>query len=201
MARDGLFFGGAAEVHPVYRTPANAIVAQAVWSTLLVLSGGAEALTTYTGFTLVLFTGAALTALFVLRRREASAPRPFSALGYPVAPAIFAVMSLLMVLNALWTDLATPLTTGRPLGPSSAGLVVIALGLPVFWWFRKTTGVGWISSAGRRFNVRRRARYSMRARSRSIPVASGAVSGPSWQQRGALTQFLPVDFAGRREPR
>ena len=137
MARDGLFFDKAAEVHARFRTPANAIVAQAVWSTLLVLSGGANALATYTGFTVVLFAGVAVTALFVLRWREPNVPRPFSALGYPVAPAIFAITCLLIVLNALWTDLGRPLTSGQPLGPSAAGLFVIALGLPLFWWFSK----------------------------------------------------------------
>lgn len=137
MARDRLFFTRAAEVHPSYRTPANAIVAQALWSTVLVLSGSATALTTYVGFTVVLFAGVAVTALFVLRRREPDAPRPFSALGYPVAPAVFAIASLLIVLNALWTDLVTPLTTGQAFGPSAAGLLVIALGLPLYAWFSR----------------------------------------------------------------
>ena len=101
------------------------------------LSGGANALTTYTGFTVVRFAGVAVTTLFVLRSREPNAPRPFTALGYPIAPAIFAVVSLLIVLNALWTDLLSPMTTGQPFGPSAAGLLVIALGLPLYWWFSR----------------------------------------------------------------
>ena len=64
-----------------------AIVAQAVWSSVLVLSGGANALTTYTGFAVVLFAGFAVLSLFVLRQREPDAPRPFRAWGYPLAPA------------------------------------------------------------------------------------------------------------------
>lgn len=137
MARDGLFFRAAAEVHPAWRTPANAILAQALWSSLLVLSGGAAALAAYTGFTIVLFAGVAVAALFVLRRREPQAPRPYSALGYPLAPAIFVLACLLIVGNALWTDLGAPLADGRPPGPSAAGLFVIALGLPLYWWFRR----------------------------------------------------------------
>lgn len=137
MARDGLFFAAAAQVHPAYKTPAVSILAQAGWATLLVLSGSASTLTTYTGFAVVLFAGLAVAALFVLRRREPDAPRPFKALGYPWAPGIFAVASLLIVLNALWTDLVTPLTSGQALGPSAAGLFVIALGLPLYWWFSR----------------------------------------------------------------
>lgn len=137
MARDGVFFAAAGTVHPRYRTPALAIVSQAMWSTVLVLSGSADALTTYTGFSVVLFNGVAVVALFVLRRREPEAPRPFRALGYPVAPGIFAVASAVIVANALWTDLGRPLLYGGPYGPSAAGVLVIAAGLPLYAWFAR----------------------------------------------------------------
>jgi APA family basic amino acid/polyamine antiporter len=137
MARDGLFFRGAARVHPRYHTPASSIVAQAVWSGLLVLSGGAQALTTYTGFSVVLFAGIAVASLFVLRRREPNAPRPFKAWGYPVAPAIFTIASALIVLNALWTDLVVPITNDEPWGPAAAGLIIIGLGIPIYLFFSR----------------------------------------------------------------
>jgi basic amino acid/polyamine antiporter, APA family len=140
MARDGLFFKQAASIHPTYRTPAASIVGQSVWATVLVLSGSASTLTTYTGFAVVLFAGLAVAAVFVLRRKEPNAPRPFKALGYPLAPGIFAIASLLIVMNALWTDLVAPMFRGQPLGPSAAGLFVIALGLPLYWWFSKKQG-------------------------------------------------------------
>ena len=124
MARDGLFFDSAARVHPRYRTPAVAILAQAMWAGLLVLSGSADALTNYTGFAIVLFAGIAVAALFVLRRREPNAPRPFRAIGYPVAPAIFTIACLLIVVNGIYS---------RP-GPTGAGLLVIAAGIPLYMW-------------------------------------------------------------------
>jgi APA family basic amino acid/polyamine antiporter len=135
MARDGLFLPAAGRVHPRYKTPAAAIIAQAVWSGLLVLTGSASALTTYTGFSIILFGGIAVAALFVLRWREPDAARPFRALGYPVAPAIFTIAMALIVANALWTDLVKPVMQGLPWGPSAAGLIVIGLGLPVYVWF------------------------------------------------------------------
>ena len=137
MARDGLFFRGAARIHPTYHTPAASIIAQAVWSSLLVLSGSAQALTTYTGFSVVLFAGIAVASLFVLRAREPHAPRPFKAWGYPVAPAIFTIASALIVLNALWTDLFVPITTGTPWGPAAAGLIVIGMGIPIYLFFSR----------------------------------------------------------------
>jgi APA family basic amino acid/polyamine antiporter len=136
MARDGVFFPAAARVHPTFKTPAVAIVAQAFWATILVLSGSADTLTTYTGFAVVLFAGVAVTALFVLRVREPNAERPFKALGYPIAPGVFAVASFLILANALYTDLVKPMMAGTPVGPSAWGFLVIAMGLPLYWFFK-----------------------------------------------------------------
>ncbi len=127
MARDGLFLSFAARIHPRYKTPAAAIVAQAVWSGVLVLTGSADALTKYTGFAVVLFSGIAVAALFVLRRRDPGAARPFAAVGYPVAPAVFTLASLAIVANAVIT---------AP-GPAGAGLTVMAAGIPLYVWLTR----------------------------------------------------------------
>ena len=89
MARDGLFLPAAARVHPRFHTPAVAIVAQALWSAVLVCAASLSQLVSYTGFAVVLFSAIAVAAVFVLRRREPEAPRPFRAWGYPWAPATF----------------------------------------------------------------------------------------------------------------
>jgi APA family basic amino acid/polyamine antiporter len=136
MARDGVFFPSAARVHTRFKTPAASIVAQALWTTVLILTGSLDKLTTYVGFAITLFAGVAVASLFVLRAREPNAPRPFRAWGYPYAPAIFTLASLLIVLNALWTDLVTPIMQNQPWGPSAAGLLVIGFGLPVYAFIR-----------------------------------------------------------------
>jgi APA family basic amino acid/polyamine antiporter len=135
MARDRVFFQSAASVHPSYRTPAAAIVAQTAWVTLLILTGSGEALLTYTGFSITLFLGVAVFALFVLRRREPDAPRPFKALGYPIAPAIFTIACFVVLANALYTDLVKPVIEGTAIGPSAWGILVISLGLPIYYVF------------------------------------------------------------------
>jgi APA family basic amino acid/polyamine antiporter len=137
MAQDGLFFRGAARVHPRYHTPAASIVAQAIWAAVLVLSGSGRALLDYTAFAVILFGGIAVMSLFVLRRREPDAPRPFKALGYPIAPLVFVVACVLIVLNALWSDLVVPIQTGSEWGPAAAGLIIIALGVPLYYFFSR----------------------------------------------------------------
>lgn len=129
MARDGLFFQSAATVHPRYRTPAMAIVAQGLWSSVLVLSGTLSQLVSYTGFAVVLFAAIAVAALFVLRRREPDAPRPFRAWGYPWAPGIFVIASAIIVINEMIRNGRTALV----------GLAVIAAGLPVYYLITRSS--------------------------------------------------------------
>ncbi len=128
MARDGVFFAAAGRVHSRHKTPTVAIVAQAAWTSVLILSGGADSLTSYTGFAITLFAGVAVAAVFVLRARDPLAPRPFKAVGYPVTPAVFSLVSLIMVVNAIYSD---------P-GPSLAGAGIIAAGVPLYFYFRRT---------------------------------------------------------------
>jgi APA family basic amino acid/polyamine antiporter len=127
MARDGVFFPAAAQVHPKFKTPHTSIIAQALWTSILILTGSLDALANYVGFAIILFAGIAVAAVFVLRAREPNAPRPYKTLGYPVAPAIFVLTSLAIVLNALYRD-------PRQFG---LGLLVIASGIPLYLWLTR----------------------------------------------------------------
>ena len=98
-ARDGLFLAPAARVHPRFHTPALSIVAQGIWSGVLVLSGTLSQLVSYTGFAVVLFSGIAVAGLFVLRRRYPDEPRPYRAWGYPLSPAVFVAAAAAMLAN------------------------------------------------------------------------------------------------------
>jgi APA family basic amino acid/polyamine antiporter len=127
MARDNAFFRSAARVHPKYKTPAVSIIAQAAFAIVLILLGSLDAIANYVGFAITLIAAAAVAAVFVLRAREPNAPRPFKAIGYPVTPAIFVVVSLAIVLNAFYSD---PRVTGL-------GTLIILAGIPLYYFFKK----------------------------------------------------------------
>jgi APA family basic amino acid/polyamine antiporter len=127
MARDGVFIPAAAHVHPHYRTPARSVIAQAIWASVLILTGSLDSLGNYVGFAITLFAGIAVAAVFVLRAREPNAPRPFKAIGYPITPAIFVIASLAIVLNAFY---ANPRV-------SILGTLLILSGIPLYLYFRR----------------------------------------------------------------
>jgi APA family basic amino acid/polyamine antiporter len=127
MAADGVFLPALRRVHPRYRTPHIAIVGLTAWSTILALSGTYEQLFTYVMFTSILFSVAAGVALFRLRRKMPAHPRPYRTWGYPLVPMVFITGSGAFVANTL---------VERP-AESLAGLGLLALGLPAYWYWRK----------------------------------------------------------------
>lgn len=126
MARDRCLPAAFARV-PERGVPAFSIAVQGFWSAVLVVTGGFEALLTYTGFAVVLFAGLGVAALFVLRWKRPDDRRPFRTWGYPWGPALFIVASAAMVV----------LSISRAPGPSLAGVTLIGLGIPVFAWMRR----------------------------------------------------------------
>lgn len=127
MATGGVFFRQAAAVHPRFRTPHVAIVGLTTWSSILALSGTYEQLFTYVMFASILFNVAGGLAVFRLRALMPDRERPYRVWGYPVVPLLFVLGSIVFVLNTL---------VERPM-ESLAGLGLLALGLPAYWYWRR----------------------------------------------------------------
>jgi APA family basic amino acid/polyamine antiporter len=130
MARDDLFFlRKAGDLHPTYRTPALALVVQAVWTCLLCLSGTYSQLLDYIIFAAVLFYCLTGIGFFALRRNRPAAERVVRVPGYPWLPAAYVVATALICINLL---IEKPLYTWP-------GLIIVALGVPIYLVWR---GVG-----------------------------------------------------------
>jgi APA family basic amino acid/polyamine antiporter len=129
MASEGMFFRFAARVHPVDRTPHGALIGLGLFSAVLTLFGNYEQLFTYVTFGAVAFNTLGVTAIFRLRRLRPDAPRPYRTWGYPVVPALFVLGSLGLVAS---TFLQRPVE-------SLLGLLLIAAGLPAYYYWRSQT--------------------------------------------------------------
>jgi basic amino acid/polyamine antiporter, APA family len=127
QARDGLFFAKFAEIHSRFRTPSFAIVAQAGWALVLLLSGTYETLIDYAMFALWIFYALMVLGVILLRRSQPDLARPYKMWGYPVTPVIFVAVAGYFIGNT---------AINRP-GPSLAALGLIATGVPVYFFWRK----------------------------------------------------------------
>jgi APA family basic amino acid/polyamine antiporter len=130
MASDGVFFSSLAKVHPRWRTPAVAIIASAVWASVLSMLGTFSELLTYVVFTGWIFYGLAGVSIFVYRKRALEGFPGYRVPGYPLTPLLFIVAAGAVVLNTLVAKLQeSPLRTGMALG-------VILLGVPAYFIWR-----------------------------------------------------------------
>jgi len=130
MARDNLFFQRAGALHSGYRTPVFGLAAQALWTMVLCLTGTYSELLNYVVFAALIFYMLTTVSLFRLRRLQPDLPRPVKAFGYPFLPALYilAIAFLLVVL------LADP----QQRKFSALGLLIVALGIPVYLVWRRT---------------------------------------------------------------
>jgi len=121
MGRDGVFPAAIGELSPRFGTPARAIATEAILASALVIAGSFEQIVAYFVFITVTFIALTVAAVYVQRRRQSAAP-PYLTPGYPITPAIF--LSLVLVLLVL-------IGMNNP-WQALAGTAVVALGLPVF---------------------------------------------------------------------
>jgi len=127
MARDGLLFRWIGSIHPTYRTPHIAIVLQAIWSSILVLTGTYRALFTRVVYTEWIFFALMAASLYFLRRRSNYAPA-YRVPAFRLLAGVFVLSSLAIVLHEM----------ARNPVDSLWGLGIVAAGLPVYWyWTRK----------------------------------------------------------------
>ncbi len=127
MAKDGLFFKNAAKLNK-YDVPSNAMIFQGIWASLLCLSGSYGDLLDYCTFSSLIFYIITITGLFVLRKKMPDAERPYKAFGYPIVPALYIVLTTLICIDLL---VYKTFNCGM-------GLLIIALGVPVYYMFKRT---------------------------------------------------------------
>lgn len=126
MAANGLFFDKAKELNS-NGVPAKALIYQAIWASVLCLSGSYGDLLDYCTFASLIFYIVTIAGIFVLRKKEPDAPRPYKAFGYPVIPFLYILMAGFICIDLL---IYKTFNTGM-------GVLIILLGIPVFYIFDK----------------------------------------------------------------
>ncbi len=127
MAQDKLFFKQAGELNEA-GVPEKALWYQCIWTCVLCLSGKYGDLLDYATFIVLIFYALAIIAIFRLRRLYPDAERPYKAIGYPVLPIIFLVLTLCICI---------PLLVYKPYY-TWPGLLLVLLGIPVYYQLKKS---------------------------------------------------------------
>jgi APA family basic amino acid/polyamine antiporter len=126
MARDGLFFKSAGEVHPKFHTPARALVLQGIWSSVLALSGSYSNLISYVVFASLAFNGLTVVGVFVLRKKRPELARPYRAWGHPVTTGLYILGAGFFTVYIFLGEMKNALM----------GIGLVVLGLPVYFVIR-----------------------------------------------------------------
>lgn len=122
MAKDGLFFKKAEELNEK-QVPGTALWLQCTWACVLCLSGKYGDLLTYATFASLIFYILTIGGIFILRKKEPNAERPYKAFGYPVVPALYILITTAICVDLLIYD---TMNTGLGLG-------IVLLGIPVYY--------------------------------------------------------------------
>jgi APA family basic amino acid/polyamine antiporter len=125
MSKDGLFFKSAQELNK-NQAPQKALIFQAIWTSLLTLSGAYGDLLDYVVFAVLLFYILTVAALFLFRVKQPNADRPYKVWGYPIVPAIYILLA---------TTICVSLLIYKP-NYTYPGLGIVLLGVPVYYWFK-----------------------------------------------------------------
>lgn len=128
MAKDKLFFSKAGELNK-HSVPAWALIVQAVWASMLCLSGSYGDLLDYVIFAVLIFYILTVGGIFILRRKQPNAERPYKAIGYPVIPAVYIALATLIcgILLVYKPTFTWP------------GLGIVASGIPVYFIWKQFT--------------------------------------------------------------
>jgi APA family basic amino acid/polyamine antiporter len=111
----------------VSNVPVTSVIFQGSLAILLALSGSFDTLTNYVIFGSFIFYGLVTSSIFVFRVRHPEFERPYRAWGYPVVPVIFLLVTAWLLFRTVVDDPVQSVT----------GLVLIILGLPVYYYLSK----------------------------------------------------------------
>ncbi|GGG98011.1 amino acid transporter [Parapedobacter pyrenivorans] len=128
MSQDGLFFKKAGVLNK-FEVPGWGLWAQCIWTSILCLTGRYGDLLNYVIFVVLIFYALTIIGIFVLRRKLPDAERPYKAFGYPMLPALYVLAAMTICVGLL---IYQPTFTWP-------GLVIVLLGIPVFFMWSKYT--------------------------------------------------------------
>ena len=130
MGKDGVFFPSLGTLHPRFQTPAVAILLQAAWGIVLVLTGTYGELVDSVVFGDAIFFALTVAGILIFRRRfpvEKRARGTFRSPLYPILPILFVAATVGIVASTIASNPRR----------SAFGAALLAVGVPFYFWFTR----------------------------------------------------------------
>jgi len=137
MGKDKVFAPATGADHPVHNTPANALWLHGVWTSLFILTGSFDMLADMFVFITWIAYGLGAVGIFMLRRKEPQASRPYRIWGHPFVTLAFILFTFAYLIITLYSDITNYLDDRQPVINSVLGLVITLLGVPFYFIWRK----------------------------------------------------------------
>jgi len=137
MGKDKLFFASTGKEHTRYHTPANALWLHGIWTAVFIITGSFDMLADMFVFVTWIAYGLGAVGILMLRRKMPDAERPYKIWGHPVVTILFIAFSAFYLISTVYNDVNNYLNDRQPAINSVLGLLIAALGIPLYLYFRK----------------------------------------------------------------
>ena len=132
MGQQNRWFKWAGKVQPKYNTPGNALLLNAFWTCILILSGSFDMLTDMLIFVSWFFYGMSALGVFLLRKKMKTFVRVYKVWGYPVVPLLFVAFTTFFLASTVYTDIINYNNGTTPVINSVLGIIITCIGIPVY---------------------------------------------------------------------
>jgi APA family basic amino acid/polyamine antiporter len=137
MGQDKVFSIWAGKTHKRFQSPGNALWLHAIWTSAFIITGSFDLLADMFVFIAWIAYCAAALGIFLLRKKMPDHPRPYKVWGHPVVPLLFIIFTAFYLVITVWNDVSNYLQHKQPVINSVLGLVITAIGVPVYFYYKR----------------------------------------------------------------
>ena len=131
------FLPWAGKEHKRFQTPGNALWLHGVWISVLIISGSFDMLADMMVFITWIVYGMGAVGIFMLRKKMPDAERPYKIWMHPFVTILFIVFTALFLIITVYNDINNYMNDRQPVVNSLLGIVIVALGIPFYFYFKK----------------------------------------------------------------
>ncbi len=137
MGKDKVFLPWAGKEQKRFQTPGNALLLHGAWTCVFIITGSFDMLADMFVFITWIAYGLGAVGIFMLRRKMPQKERPYKIWGHPFVTMLFIVFSAFYLITTVYNDVTNYLADRQPVINSVLGLVITAIGIPLYFYFRK----------------------------------------------------------------